>query len=108
MRRRLGAAGSDARYTLDYALTFEEDRVAVTQTADITRYQVTAKAIYLLNDSEGDQPVKGEIIARGVYDATAAPFATLAAQRDEKKRLAIELAERVSTRLLALAATPDS
>ena len=103
MRRRIGHQNDGARYSLAFDLRFEERGVAVTPASDITRYQVTGFSKYRLLDEQSGDVVEGEIIARGAYDSTAAAFATLAAQRDERERIAIELAERTATRLFAAA-----
>lgn len=108
MRRRIGHAGSEARYALEYRLEMEEEPVAINTASDVTRYQVEAVARWrLIGLAAGDVVSGGSVKTNGGYDATAAPFATRTAQRTEREELAKELAELVSVRLLAFAAPEE-
>lgn len=104
VRRRLGDAGAGGQFLLQWALEYEEAGVAITRTSDVTRFQVTGIAQYRLIEQTTGKPVQeGSVKTTGAYDATAAAFATRAARRDEKQRIAEELAELAVTRLLAAA-----
>lgn len=102
LRRRFGDAGAGAAYRLDYELRMEETGVAITGASDITRHQVAGVARWRLSPLEaGAAPLEGQVRAAGAYDAGSAPFATLSAQRSERRQMATELAERTATRIFA-------
>ncbi|MEL7465593.1 MAG: LPS assembly lipoprotein LptE [Pseudomonadota bacterium] len=104
MRRRVGHADDGAVYGLSYRLEMEETAVAIDTASDVTRFRVTATADWRLTRlSDGTAVGDGEVRTNGGYDATAAPFATRAAQKAEREELAQELAELVATRILAFA-----
>jgi LPS-assembly lipoprotein len=104
MRRRVGHADDGARFGLSYRLDMEEEAVAINTASDVTRYQIEATAGWrLVRLADGEVVSEGSVRTNGGYDATAAPFATRAAQSAEREELAKELAELVSTRILAFA-----
>jgi len=104
VRRRVGDARAGGQYLLQWSLNFEESGVAITRTSNVTRFQVTGIAQYRLVEQATGKPVQeGMVKTTGAYDATAAAFATRAAQRDERQQIAEELAELTVTRLLAAA-----
>lgn len=107
MRRRVGHADDGAIFGLSYRLQMEETAVAIDTASDVTRYRVAATADWrLARLSDGIAIGEGVVRTNGGYDATAAPFATRAAQKAEREELAQELAELVATRILAFSA-PD-
>ncbi len=104
LRRRIGDAGAGAVHLLLWEISMEETGVAITRTSDITRYQVVGIAKYrLIAQANGVVVQEGSVKASGAYDATAEAFATRAAMRDERIRIAEELAELSVTRILAAA-----
>ncbi|MEM7545042.1 MAG: LPS assembly lipoprotein LptE [Pseudomonadota bacterium] len=104
LRRRLGDGGSGAPYALLWLIDIQETGVAITPTADITRYQLDATLQYRLVDQASNEVVEeGRVKTSGAYDATAEAFASRAAALDERQRISIELAELTATRLLASA-----
>lgn len=105
MRRRVGHAENGPIYGLSYRLDMEEEATAINTASDVTRYQVEATADWrLVRLADGSVVSEGSVRTNGGYDATAAPFATRSAQKAEREELAQELAELVSTRLLAFTA----
>ncbi len=104
LRRRLGLSeGFGGR--VDFTLYYVEDGVAITPEANITRYRVTATANYRFEPSAGGAAIEGKTRSVGGYDAAGDAFPARAAMRDERKRLAEDLAERVAVRLLAARAS---
>lgn len=109
LRRRLGDANEgEARWRLSWSLSFEEDGVAITRADDITRFRVTGAAQWslVLMGTESAAKTDGTVRVTGGYDATASSYAVLAAARDERKRMAIEMAELTATRIFAAAEAP--
>ena len=85
-------------------LALEQTGVALTQQDVTTRYNVTGTADYALVPLAGGPPVaSGTVRAITGYSApetvTASAFASLAAQRDAERRLAVDLADRIVQRL---------
>lgn len=108
LRRRFGHANhGEARWLLSWVLIFEENGVAITRSDDITRFRVAGTALWALTRvGAGDgATIEGEVRASGGYDATASPYAVLAAARDERERMAIQMAELMATRIFAAAET---
>lgn len=102
MRRRIGHAEDNAAFALAFRLEMTEEPVAINPASDVLRYQVAAVADWRLVRLVDGVPVsEGSVRTSGGYDATAAPFATRAAQKNEREQLATELAELTSARLLA-------
>lgn len=103
MRRRIGhQAGDSADFSIVYAIDMVETPVAINPASDVTRYQLDGTVRWRLTPSvDGRSALEGEVRTVGGYDATGAPFAARAAQRDERARLAEELAELTATRILA-------
>lgn len=106
MRRRVGHAPEGAR--LDFALRFTPQGVAITPQADITRFRLRGEADFRLTGADGAVLAQGSVAATGGYDSGAGAFAVRAAERRERERLAAELAELVSARLLTGAARAGS
>jgi LPS-assembly lipoprotein len=104
---RLGPATAPT-HRLDITLRLEQTGVALTEQDVTTRYNVTGTADYALVPLAGGPPVaSGTVRAITGYSApetvTSSAFASLAAQRDAERRLAVDLADRIVQRL-ALAA----
>ena len=100
---RLGPAAAPT-HRLEVALRLEQTGVALTEQDVTTRYNVTGTADYRLVPLAGGAPAAGgPVRAITGYSApetvTSSAFASLAAQRDAERRLAVELADRIVQRL---------
>jgi LPS-assembly lipoprotein len=100
---RLGPATAPT-HRLDVTLRLEQTGVALTEQDVTTRYNVTGTADYALVPLAGGPPAaQGTVRAITGYSApetvTSSAYASLAAERDAERRLAIELADRIVQRL---------
>ncbi|WP_175478965.1 LPS assembly lipoprotein LptE [Rubrimonas cliftonensis] len=100
--RRLGEASGDAEYTLSTEIAIEEIGLAITPDDATTRYDVTGRARYVLRRrGDGAEIAKGEARSATAYSTLASPYATRIAERDARRRVAVDLADRVFTQLAA-------
>ncbi len=98
---RLGRS-SAPKYGLTYALDFVEEGMAISSTNITTRFNVVGKATYALVDLETEQVLTSGVVNSFTgYSTTGSTVATLAAERDARERLAVILADQVTTRLIA-------
>ncbi len=97
LRRRIGDAGSETRYSLSVALAFEERGLAITQRNDVTRFDVVGRADFALKRRAEDGRTVRAGVARSAsaYNTLATPYATRIAAQDARRRVAEDLAERV-------------
>ena len=91
-------------HRLDVTLRLEKTGVALTQQDVTTRYNVTGTAEYRLVPLNAGVPVQtGSVRSITGFSApesvAASAFASLAAQRDAERRLAVDLADRIVQRL---------
>lgn len=104
IEERLGRPEA-ARYDLTYAIAMAEAALAIDGSNNITRLNLEGRLDWSLVPTEGGAPaLSGSESAFTGYSAPASTVATLASRRDAGRRLAIILADRVVTRLLASAA----
>ena len=106
MRRRLTerlGPGGDGPYRLSADINTTSEGLAVTQTAEITRYNLTGTARYVLRNGAGVPVLTGDVRAFSAYSATDEPYATRVAERDARIRLATSLADQIATRISASA-----
>lgn len=97
---RLGVPVAPA-FSLSTSFTAREEGLAITQTADITRYNVTGTLDYRLYRLDSlETVVEGSLRSTAGYSATGSAYAATVAERDARERLARTLAERLATRIL--------
>lgn len=101
---RLGRADA-GDYTLDYTLTMEEERIAITANNITRRFNLIGRAEYRLTTAGGTQIAKDTVETFVGYSATGSTVATRAARADAENRLTTILADLIVTRLIALAPT---
>ena len=107
MRERLTASLGDptlADYRLEIAFDLKRTGVALTQQDVTTRFGIVGTATYKLVPTAG-----GNAVAAGVVRSvtgfsspeseTSFAFASLSAERDAERRLAVDLAEKILQRL---------
>ncbi len=100
LEQRLGRA-SGPRYGLTVKLNVSEEGLAISGSNDITRYNVSGIADFVLRDLATGQPVISDRVNTfTAYSASAQPVATLAAERDATQRLMTALADKIVTQLL--------
>ena len=101
LESRLGVA-QIPEYRLTIVLSVKSEDTVIQRDNSITRYTLRSFADYTL--TQGDKTVlRDQVQAVTAYNATASPFATDAAERDARQRLAFTLADQIVTRLASSA-----
>ncbi|MCR8826845.1 LPS assembly lipoprotein LptE [Pseudosulfitobacter koreensis] len=101
IERRLGRAATPT-FDLGIDLIVTQEGLAIDADGDIDRYNLLGTATYVLTSSEN-----GAVIGTGTvtnftgYSATGTTVATLAAERDARKRLMTILGDMIVDRLIA-------
>lgn len=102
LETRLGRSGSAARYGLDLVISLDEDDLAISESGDITRFNLIGIVEFALRDtSTGTIITSGQVENFTAYSATGSTAATLAAERDAVERLMVILGDQITTRLFA-------
>ncbi|MEM6944248.1 MAG: hypothetical protein AAF565_10915 [Pseudomonadota bacterium] len=100
---RLGKP-SEPRYRLEVNTRIRERGLLVAQDNAVTRLQLNAIAVMRLFRSGSVEPVMEEVlVSEAGFDQTASLYASRTTRRDIEERLARDLAERISRRVLAAA-----
>jgi LPS-assembly lipoprotein len=92
------------RYALAYAISTDEEALAIDGSNNITRWNVDGAVDWALRPvgAPAAEPLlRGEEASFASYSATGSPVATLASARDARRRLMVILADRIVARLLA-------
>ncbi len=104
LTERIGATTA-ATHRLDVTLSVESDGLAISQTNQITRYNLTGTADFkVVGLQTGATVESGTSRAFAAYSAAASPFATRVAEEDARARLAVSLADQI---VIRIAATSD-
>ncbi|SOH92937.1 LPS-assembly lipoprotein [Monaibacterium marinum] len=110
--QRFGAPEPDAPLTLSVTLVTESEALSITQTNDITRYNLSGTAAITLREAGVDEPVlRDELSGDASYNApspvvsalNASTIAAREAEQDAERRLAEYLAEQIADRVLIAA-----
>jgi len=100
LEERLGRPQAP-RYGMAVTLNVTEEGLAISDTNNITRFNVLGTAVYTLRDlATGEQAFKGTVNTFTAYSASSQPVATLAAERDARTRLMRALADKITSDLL--------
>lgn len=103
LENRLGRAEA-ALFELDVNLSVESQGLAITQDNAITRYNLTGIASFTLTRiTDGTVVLQDELRAFTAYSATATAYATFVSERDARRRLAVSLADQITTRIVSSA-----
>lgn len=103
LEERLGTP-SDPQHSLAVQVATRDTGLAIEPDGSVTRRTVTATARWQLVPRGGGAPVlSGREVARSGYNATTSLYASRVAARTVERRLAEELAERISREILARA-----
>lgn len=87
-------------FALTVVLSRHQEDAAMEQDREITRYNIHAKAEYVLtNKQTGERLTSGESTVTAGYDAVASDFATYTVEEDTFKRLLKQLALDLRFRL---------
>lgn len=110
LRERLGGPATDAplyRVSMSYAVS--SSGLGISQSASITRYNITGIARFTLHDVETREEIfTEEVRAVAGYSTTGSAFAAEVAERDARARLAVTIADKIATRVsLAAEALPQ-
>ena len=98
---RLGGAGSELLLSVD--LTQEEGASAIAPDGSTTRLRLLGTATWRLEGPDGAVLGSGAVEGFTAFSATGSTVASRTARLDAEARLAVLLADRIVTRLLALA-----
>jgi len=103
LENRLGRVES-ALFQLDVDLSIDSKGLAITQDNAITRYNLTGIASFTLTKiSDGTVVLQDKLRAFTAYSATANAYATFVSERDARRRLAVSLADQITTRIASSA-----
>ena len=103
LENRLGRADQPL-FQLDIDLNIGSQGLAITQDNAITRYNLTGIASFTLTRiSNGTVVLQDKLRAFTAYSATASAYATFVSERDARRRLAISLADQITTRIASSA-----
>lgn len=100
---RLGR-GTDGPYALGYSYGISGDRMAVTADNVTTRFNLVGRVTFVLRDRATEAVlVRGGVDGFTGFSTTGSTSATEAASRDARTRLAVLLADKMVTQLIATA-----
>lgn len=96
---RLGRTDA-AKFGLSYALSTQQEGLAVTSSQTIVRYNVLGELSFALRDMISNSVVvSGKVTASTAYSASGTTIATQAARKDAYERLMVSLGDRLIERL---------
>jgi LPS-assembly lipoprotein len=103
---RLGRAPAGAPFVLATRIATSQQDLGTTSAGEITRYRLTGRLAYSLARAgmTEDPFLEAETVAFTGYSATGSSVATLAGERDARRRLMIILADQMVDDLLLAAA----
>jgi LPS-assembly lipoprotein len=102
LKERLGHdADLGARLTLSVQMTSQQTAATITSGGDTTRFDVTGTAKWVLSDDiQGEQLTGGGTVNNFTsYSTTGSTVATQTARADAERRLAVMLADQITTQL---------
>jgi LPS-assembly lipoprotein len=103
MIERFGFA-KNAKYNLSYTYFSESEGLAVSTSAEITRYNLDGISSFKVTDTTSGAVVfSGVVKSKTAYSATSETYPTRVAEQDAQSRLALALAEQIITRVSATA-----
>lgn len=101
---RLGR-GTDGPYALGYTYSISGARMAITADNVTTRFNLVGRVNFVLRDRATDAVlIRGSVDGFTGFSTTGSTSATEAASRDARTRLAVLLADKMVTQLIATAA----
>ncbi|MFK5997520.1 MAG: LPS assembly lipoprotein LptE [Rhodobacterales bacterium] len=100
---RFGFA-ENPRYVLSFTFVATSEGLAVSKTAEITRYNFDGVSNFKITDAASDVVLlKGTVKSTTAYSATAKTYPTRVAEQDARSRLAKTLADQIVTRISSTA-----
>jgi LPS-assembly lipoprotein len=98
---RIGRTEEGA-YLLDYAIRTSRSSLAISETEDINRINITGTVDFTVTHAATGAVVqRDEVSTFSGYATSGSPVATAAARRDAEQRLMVALADQIVARLLA-------
>lgn len=89
------------QYALKVVTTVKEEGLAISGSNDIERFNLIGDASYTLTRiGTGEIALQDKVNTFTAYSASLQPVATLAAQRDARRRLMVSLADKITADLL--------
>jgi LPS-assembly lipoprotein len=100
---RFGFAASP-EYNLTYTYFVDSEGLAVSRTAEITRYNLDGISSFKVTDiTSGSVVFTGTVKSKTAYSATSETYPTRVAEQDAQSRLALALADQIITHISATA-----
>jgi len=100
---RFGVA-ENSRYILTFTFVAISEGLAVSKTAEITRYNFDGVSNFKIADAaSGAVLLSGTVKSSTAYSATAKTYPTRVAEQDARSRLAQALADQIATRISSTA-----
>ncbi len=100
---RFGFA-SVPKYQLSFTFVAESEGLAVSTTAEVTRFNLDGKSTFKVVDTDtGAVLLAGTVTSKTAYSATSRTYPTRVAEQDARSRLALALADQIVTRVSATA-----
>lgn len=88
-----------AKYRLTYTYDVESSGLAVSNTAEITRYNLSGVSKFKIYDVNGTVVYQSAVTASTAYSATSKTYPTRVAEQDARSRLALALADQIVSRI---------
>ena len=107
--RRFGNGSKDSKL-LDISLQLVKTDLVITPSNEITRYRLVMTANFILKDPTGKNLISQQkAVVRTDYNSArnSTGYTAQIAEEAARKRLAIELAEQISTKLFVLIETKN-
>lgn len=96
---------NNPRYQLEVTYNIESSGLAISRTAEVTRFILVGTSDFKIKDmSNGNIVYQSNVQASTGYNATGSTFATQAAEQDAQIRLVTSLADMITTRVTSSAA----
>lgn len=92
-------------YTVEIDLNSRQTTAAIDVDGDITRFDISGTAAWVLSSTDGAAVTRGEVQTSTSYSATGTTVATQTAERDARARLAQALADMIAADLILAAGT---
>lgn len=91
---------NDPRYALVFSYDVESEGLAVSEAAEITRYNLSGKSVFKVMDMATSAVVfSATVKSTTAYSATSETYPTRVAEQDAHSRLALALADQIVTRV---------
>ncbi len=92
------------KYKLNFTYDIDSTGLAISTTAEITRYNLVGTSAFKLTDTAtGAVLISGTVKSSTAYSATSETFPTRTAEQDARSRIAVTLADQIVLRITSTA-----